>query len=344
MPTPGDNSSAVLRGAKRHGVLAACFAVLFLALGWSAYWYVAQRMAMREFHAQLEREAQFGRIWSCESVTSGGFPLAVMLDCLEPRLRVEEGLETHNLSARRAVIQAQLYMPKLVEISLSTPASLETNGVKTSIDWSSFQISTRGLPDRLDRLSIVGRDLTVASDGLPTTTAETLHFHLKRTSAAFMAPYGVTAGLAGVNSPAFARYIGPGGRGLLTMLGAVTQLDAASAGHWIDRLESWRAAGGRISIAALSLTRDDFALQAEGALGLDLLHRPDGKVAVNLRNAGPALLAMFEGAGKLQRNTISGRIAAAVLSKGDLRLDASAENGALSVGPLQRVLALPPLY
>lgn len=344
MPRVGDNNVIVGRGVGRNGVLAACFAVLFLALGWSAYWYIAQRMAMREFHAQLEREAQFGRVWSCESLTSGGFPLAVMLDCLEPKLRVEEGLETHTLSARRAVIQAQLYTPKLVEISLSTPASVETTGVKTSIDWSSLQISARGLPDRLDRLSIVGRDLTVSSRDLPTTTAETLHFHLKRTGAASMSPYSLTAGLAGLNSPAFARYIGPGGRGLFTILGAVTQLDAASAGHWVDRLESWRAAGGRLSIAALSLSRDDFALQAEGALGLDFLHRPDGRLAVNLRNAGPTLLAILESAGKLQRNTISGQIAAAVLSKGDLKLDMSADNGALSIGPLRRAFALPPLY
>lgn len=340
----GERGETAKRTARRGLVWAACFAVLFLALGWSAYWYVAQRIALREFHAQLEREAQFGRVWSCESLTSSGYPFAVMLDCLEPKLRIEEGAAAQTLSAKRALIHAWLYMPKLVEIELSAPASVEANETTTSIDWSTLQISARGLPHRLDRLSIVGRNLTMRLASLPPTTVDTLHFHLKRTASAPMAPYGLTLGLAGANSPSLSTYIGPGGPALLTVLGAVTQLDAASAGQWADRMESWRVAGGRISIAALSLTRDDFALQAEGALGLDQAHRPDGKLSINLRNAGPALLAIFEGAGKLQRNTISGQIAAAVLSKGDLKLAISAESGALSIGPLRRAFLLPPLY
>lgn len=344
MPTAGNKNEIAKRGVLRGSVWAVCFAVLFLAVGWSAYWYIAQRMALREFHAQLNREAQFGRIWSCESVTSGGYPLAVVLDCLEPKLRIEEGAATQTFSAKRALIRAQLYMPKLVEIELSAPADLETPDTKASMDWSSLQISARGLPERLDRLSIVGRNVTARFADLPATTIETLHFHLKRTAPMHMAPYGVTAGLAGVNSPVLSAYLGPGGLALLTALGAVTQLDAANAGQWSDRMESWRAAGGRISIATLTLTRDDFALQAEGSLGLDQMHRPDGKLTINLRNAGPTLLAIFESAGKLQRNTIGGRLAASLLSRGDLKLDASAESGALSIGPLRRAFPLPPLY
>lgn len=344
MPIAGDRNLAAKSGVWRGGVWAMCFAVLFLALGWSTYWYVAQRMALREFHAQLAREAQFGRIWSCESVTSGGYPLAVVLDCLEPKLRIEEGGATQTVSARRALIHAQLYMPKLVEIELSAPAALETPDAKTSMDWSTLLVSARGLPERLDRLSIVGRNLSAKVADLSPTKIETLHFHLKRTAPAHMAPYGLTAGLAGVSSPILSTYIGPGGPALFTALGAVTQFDAAKAGQWADRVESWRVAGGRISIAALSVTRDDFALQAEGSLGLDQMHRPDGKLSINLRNAGPTLLAIFESAGKLQRNTLGGRLAAGILSKGDLKLDMSAESGALSIGPLRRALLLPPLY
>lgn len=344
MAIANDRNVVPRRGIWRGGAWAACFAVLFLALGWSAYWYIAQHMALREFHAQLAREAQFGRIWSCESVTSGGYPLAVVLDCLEPKLRIEEGAATQTVSAKRALIHAQLYMPKLVEIELSAPAALETPDAKTSMDWSTLLISARGLPGRLDRLSIVGRNLSAKFVDLPPTTIETLHFHLKRTAPAHMAPYGVTAGLAGVNSPILSTYIGPGGPALLTALGAVTQFDSANAGQWTDRVESWRVAGGRISIAALSLARNDFALHAEGSLGLDQMHRPDGKLSVNLRNAGPTLLAIFETAGKLQRNTIGGRLAAGILSRGDLKLDVSAEGGALSIGPLRRAFLLPPLY
>ena len=339
-----DRNVIAKRGVWRGSVWALCFAALFLAFGWSAYWYIAQRLALREFHAQLDREAQFGRIWSCESVTAGGYPLSVAIDCLGPKLSIEEGAVTQVLSAKRALIRARLYMPRLVEIELSAPADFETPDMKAAVDWSALLISARGLPDRLDRLSIVGRDVTARAADLPATTIETLHFQLKRTAPTPMAPYGVTAGLAGVNSPALSAYLGAGGPALLTALGAVTQLDAANAGQWTDRLESWRTAGGRISITALTMTRDDLALQAEGSLGLDQLHRPDGKFSVNLRNAGPTLLAIFESTGTLQRNTIGGRLAASLLSRGDLKLDVFAESGALTIGPLRRAFPLSPLY
>lgn len=340
----GDSNPPVKHNAWRGGLWAGCFAALFLAFGWSAYWYVAQHMAWREFHVQLEREAQFGRIWSCDSLTSGGYPFAIALDCLRPKLRTEEEATAIRVSAKRALIHARLYTPKLVEIELSAPASLEVNGTTASLDWSNLQISARGLPERLDRLSIVGRDLTATVADLPPSTVETLHFHLKRTAPTSFAPYSITAGLAGVNSSVLATYLGPRGPALLTALGAVSQLDAANVGQWAERAEAWRIAGGRISIAALSLTTGDFAAQAEGSIGLDQMHRPDGELSVNLRNAGPIVLAILESAGKVQRNTIGGRLAAGVLGKGDLRLDMSAEGGALSIGPLRRAFPLPPLY
>ncbi len=323
---------------------AALFAVVFLIVGWSGYWYVAQHMALQEFHVQLEKEARLGRVWSCDSLASGGYPLAVVLDCVGPKLRIDEGLASQTWSARRAFIHAQLYAPKLVEIDLSGPGNLRTDSAQASLNWTTLQISARGLPQRLERLSVEGRGMTADADGI-SANADSLHFQLKRTASAPMAPYTLTAGLAGISSPVLARTVGPGSPALFTLLGAVTQLDAAGSGHWTERMEAWRAAGGRISIAAMSLTRDDFAVQGEGTIGLDTIHRPEGKLAVRLRNAGPLLLALAEGSGKLQRNTIAGQLTAGILGRpGELKFDAAADNGALSVGPLRRILTLPPLY
>lgn len=329
----------------RSVVLLAGFAGLFLIVGWSAYWYVAQRLAMRELHVQLDREARHGRIWSCNSLSSSGYPLSISIDCDTPNLRVEDSVSLRNLSVKRATVRAQLYAPTLVQIDLFGPALLEDNARKADINWSSLQIHLRGLPARLDRLSIVGRDLVAKTDDLPTTKIDALHAHLKRTAPTAMAPYGLTVGLAGVDWPLIDKFAGPGGPALLTLVGTVTQLDAAGAGHWAERLEDWRVAGGRLSVAALSLTRGDISLQGEGVLGLDQLHRPDGKLAVRFHNAGPALLALVEAAGRLDRNTIAGRLAGKILGgPGDLKFNVSAESGSLSIGPVRRMLMLPPLY
>ncbi len=338
--TPGPRAGS---RALRTAAAAVFFLIFFLAVGWSGYWYIAQQIALREFHLQLEREARYGRVWSCDSVKSGGYPLAVSLDCAAPKLRIEEGLGSQTWSAARAVIQAQLYTPNLVEIDLTGPGELVTDSAATSLKWSTLQISTRGLPQRLDRLSIIGRDLAAILPDRTPATAEALHFHLKRTAVGPMAPYSLTAGLAGLDSPLLSQ--AAGGGALFTLIGIVTQLDAAGIGQWADRLDAWRMAGGRLSISAISLTRGDFAVQGEGAAGLDQLHRIDGRIAVRLRNAGPLLLTMAERAGKLQRNTLAGQLTAGLLGRpGELKFDVAAENGALSVGPLRRLLQLPPLY
>lgn len=320
------------------------FACVFLAAGWSAYWYIAQNMALRELHVQLDREARRGRIWSCDSLRSGGYPLSVSIDCLAPRLRIEDD-GPKSFSAKRAVIRAQLYAPTLVAIDLSGPASARVDDDVTTLDWSSVRVDLRGLPMRFDRLSAVGSNVEVAWAGAPPTKVETLHVHLKRAAPVAQATFGLTLGLAGIESSALTKFGGPGEPALLTLLGTITQVDAAGVGHWSDRLEAWRAAGGRMAVTALNLARGDVSLQGEGLIGLDQRHRIEGKLGLRLRNAGPALLAVAEAAGKLQRNSLSGQLAAGILARpGEMKFDVSAENGSLSVGPLRRLFALPPLY
>ena len=333
--------SASWRSALWLGV----FACVFLFVGWSAYWYVARRMAENEFHTQLEREAQVGRIWTCASLTFRGYPLSISIDCSDPRLRIENGAGAAIISARRALIAARLYTPTLVDIDVTAPAEVDTDDARTSLDWTSLQIETRGLPKRLDRLSIVGRGVTVEFANSAASRADAIHLNLRRTTPSQMAPYALALGLAGIDSPALTKLIGAGGPALFTALGSVTQLDAATAGLWTERLQSWSAAGGRATIAALSLTRDAFAVEAEGSVGLDQQHRPDGKFAVKVRNAGPALLALAEASGKVQRNSIAGQLALGVLGRpGELKFDVTADGGALSIGPLRRLLTLPALY
>ena len=339
-----DSARARTSSSVRWATRLLVFAGLFLAVGWSAFWYIAQNMAMRELHVQLDREARRGRFWSCESLESGGYPFAVVIDCRAPRLRIEDDA-TRTMSAKQAVVRAQLLTPTLVEIELSGPASFKSGERVSTARWSSLRVDLRGLPARLDRVSVVGNDIDAHPAELPPVAVKTLHLHFKRNAPSSMAPFALTLGAAGVDSPALAQFVGPGEPILLTLLGTVTQVDAAGVGHWSDRLEAWRAAGGRVAVTALNVSRGDVALQGDGLLGLDQLHRIDGRLALRLRNAGPAQLAIAEASVKIQSNSLSGQLAAGILGRpGELKFDLSAENGSLSVGPLRRLLLLPPLY
>lgn len=319
----------------------AAFSVSFLFCGWTVYWQVARSLAERELHKQIERESRFGRVWTCERLEFGGYPLSIVVDCAGPKLRVDDDL----VSARRALVSARLYAPTLVDIDVSGPAEFRSETAQGSFDWKSLQISTRGLPRRLDRLSVVGQGLIAQLPGSAPAKVETVHLHLRRTSPIQMAPYGLVIGLAGIDWEPLTQVIGPGNPALFTMLGAVTQLDAAREGTWQERAARWSEAGGRVSIAALDLTRDDLVLHAEGTVGIDHQRRPDGRLATRVRNAGPALVTLAESLGAFRRGTLAGQLAMGVLNRpGELKFDIVAENGMLSVGPLRRVLALPPLY
>ena len=319
----------------------AVFSCAFLLCGWSVYWQIARNLAERELRKQIEQEARFGRVWTCEKLEFGGYPLSIFVDCAEPNLRVDDDL----ISAKRALITVRLYAPTLVDIDVSGPAEFRSDTAQSSLDWKSLRISTRGLPRRLDRLSVVGHDMIFRLPESAPSRVEAVHLHLRRTSPVQMAPYGIVLGLAGIDSPLLTQLIGPGNPALLTATGTVTQLDVASRGTWQERAELWSDAGGRVSIATLDLTRDEFILHAEGATGIDRRHKPDGKFAMRVRNAGPALLALAEGVGALKRGTLAGQLALGVLNgPGELKFDVVAENGMLSVGPLRRVLTLPPIY
>ena len=319
----------------------AAFSSAFLICGWSVYWQVARNLAERELSNEIEREARFGRVWTCSKLEFRGYPLSITVDCAGPNLRVDDDL----ISAKRALITARLYAPTLVDIDVSGPAEFRSETTQGSFDWKSLQVSTRGLPRRLDRLSVIGQELTTRLPESAPTKIKTVHLHLRRTSPIQMAPYSLVVGLAGIDWEPLTQVIGRGNPALFTALGAVTQLDAANEGTWQERAERWSGAGGRVSITALDLTRDDFVLHAEGAAGIDRRHRPDGKLAMRVRNAGPALMALAESLGAFRRGTLAGQLALGLLNRpGELKFDVIAENGTLSAGPLRRVLTLPPLY
>lgn len=325
----------------RKFVWLALFSCAFLLCGWTVYWQIARSLAEGELHKQIEREARLGRVWTCDTLEFGGYPLAITLECDGPKLRIGDDLA----SAKRALVSARLYAPSLVNIDVSGPAEFHSEAARDSFDWKSLQISTRGLPRRLDRFSVISQGLNIRVLGSASAKIETVHLHLRRMSPVQMAPYALVVGLGGIDWPSLTQVIGPGNPALLTALGSVTQLDAANSGAWQERVELWSAAGGRVSIAALDLTRDDIALHAEGAGGIDQEHRPEGRYAVRVRNAGPALVALAENLGAFKRGTLAAQLAMGVLSRpGELKFDVVAENGMLSAGPLRRVLALPPLY
>ena len=333
-------------GIVRKILFSASFAVIFLAVGWSIYWYVASRLAASELQATLVREARDGRTWSCENLRSGGYPLSIDIECERLTVRAQTAGGDLVAHARGAMVRAPLYTPKRISIDVSSPGDVTAaDAIRMDLTWSAMQISTRGLPDRLDRLSVSGADATVrTSVDQAQTRIGAFQVNLRRAFGVAEPPLNYEISLAGIQSPLLDATIGGSDSALLAAVGSLTQTDKTAAGSLVERIEQWRAAGGRLTLAQFSLIKGSFAAQAEGALGLDQGHRMDGKIDLRVQNAGAPLanLAQRIGLGALPLAALAGSLFGG--AGGETRFAVSFENGRLGLGPLKGIASLPPLY
>jgi hypothetical protein len=349
-----DQSPRLRSNRLRTAAYLALFACVFLIVGWSAFWFLAHRSALRELKTVLSLEAAQGRDWSCGEMTSGGYPFAIEIDCEHPAFRSTADGMAATVDLRRALIRAPLYTPKLVTIDLTGPAEtvFESIPMRATVDWRALQLSSRGLPDRLDRLSIVGEgaEIETRPTDAPPSRVRIVAFqtHLRRASGAIGSPYNIAASFAGVESAALDLATGSQIPAVIAAIGSVTQADKALGGGLAEKLELWRASGGRVTINLLSLQKGALAIQAEGALGLDQGRRPDGKLDLRLQNAAGPAMNLATQLGLIEPNSLAATLFRALLegakTGGETRIGLAFENGALSVGPLKGVLLLPPLY
>jgi hypothetical protein len=322
------------------------FAVGFLAVGWSIYWYVASRLAASELRATLARETHDGRTWSCENLQSGGYPFSIDIECDRLTVRAQTGGGELVAHARSATVRAPLYTPKRVSIDVSSPGDVTgADAVRIDLSWRALQISTRGLPDRLDRLSVSGADAVLQTNvNSEPVRVGAFQTNFRRAFAPADAPLNYEVSFVGVESRLLDSLIGGDGSTLFAAVGSLSQIDKATTGALAERMEQWRAAGGRLTLTQVSLIKGVFAAQAEGALGLDQGRRIDGKIDLRLQNAGAPLanLAQRMGVGALPLAALAGSLFGG--ANGETRFAISFENGRLGIGPLKGIASLPPLY
>lgn len=324
------------------------FAIVFLAIGWSVFWYIAHRLALRELDAALAAEARVGRVWSCKTITPGGYPLSIDIGCDGFSVIADSDGRRIVAQARAASVHAPLHSPKRIVINVDSPANIEVGGLlpRVDLEWRTLQFSTRGLPDRLERLSAAGSDVSIRLGDQPPTAASLFQSNIRRAGGTAVGVYNYEFSIGGIRSRFLDATMGGEQLALVASVGSVTQIERGAKGPLRDRIESWRNAGGRVILNQLTLLKGDFAIQAEGALGLDQAHRIDGKLDLRIQNAGDRIAGIARNLGA------AGPLAGALLGgmlpidrqTGELRLPASFENGRLGVGPFKGLLPLPPLY
>jgi len=265
---------------------------LFVAL--AGFWFWSIRTADAQIDAWIAREAALGRNWTCPDRSLGGFPFRIEVRCKAPRfVRNDTGLKG-GLEGITAV--AQIYNPTLMIIEADGPLKLEDGRGVYALDWSLLRASLRGRPgERLDRLSMEGKDFalnwTDALGAARKASAAQGEFHIRRVvdRPADEHAYDIVTSLTGFALPALDPFTGGTGQAAFAFDGVLTHADPFAGVGFPAEIERWRAAGGKIQIKDLSLSKDASRLALNGELGLDDRARPQGALDIAMTGLDPAM-------------------------------------------------------
>jgi hypothetical protein len=213
-----------------------------------------------------------------------------------------------------------------------------------------MQISVRGVPDALQRASLIADQIefnaTVANGRPVSGRADNLQVHLRRGAEeqhaydfALTSTNTVSADLddaTGMNVPA-----------TLQFTGTVTQAETIGGGTIPQLLERWRTAGGSLVLDNAAIVKGGLNAQGTGTLHIDGTHRLDGRIDLTASGLAPVLkrygiAPQVLDIGGLIGGLLTGR--APAQGTGQIRLPLTFDRGQLGLGPVRGLALLPPLY
>lgn len=329
-------------------------------VGWTAAWFLIRDRAESEIDAALAREVNAGRRWTCAERRIGGFPFRIEVSCRNLSLARADGM-TLDLGAARAV--AQVYQPRHVIAEVAGPLRLQDGPIAVTGEWRRLAASLRGVGRRtasLDMEAIEPR-LQVAGvePGSVAVEAASFEAHARRSPGRPDQEGTVDAVIrtTGLRNAALDTLTANDTPAVLEVQARVTQALAAGRGPLPTQVERWRTAGGRVELELLDLAKGPVRVQAKGNLGVDEMHRADGRIqasgagvgqilntVLGTERAGPATLLLGALTGERRRGGEEPGLNGA---KGDLSPlpPVRLASGRIYVGPLPIPgVQLPPLY
>jgi hypothetical protein len=293
-------------------------AILFLALvGLGGVWAFLAWRTGQEIDAWLQREASLGRTWACPDRSIGGFPFRIEIICANPTFTgVAEGRQVRGRLARIHTV-TQIYNPSHMIVEAEGPLVVEADGGdRLEAEWLLGRASIIGKPGAgLERLSTEFTEprVSVTSGRLGSTAlaASLADFHIRRTPnrAPEDGAYDVASRITKATVPPLDAWLGGQATTEADIVATITKAEPLSGRGLPVELERWRTAGGRMQVSTVSLSHGARRLDAAGSVGLDELHRPQGRLDVTISGFDD-LLARFGISG---RNAAIGGLIAGVL-------------------------------
>jgi hypothetical protein len=336
----------------RVGLYVPLFAVLVLAIGWSIFWYIAATITGREIGAWIKREAEDGRNWTCPERGVAGYPFRIEIACKNPSFSgPAAGIPVIGRLGGIHLV-AQIYDPKLVLGELDGPFefTLTQDGSRISVSWKLLQISVRGVPDALQRASLVADQIefngTMPNKRAFSGRAGNSQLHLRR-GAEEQRAYDFAITSTDTASADLNDATGTSDPASLQLLGTLTQAETIGGGTIPERLERWRTSGGSLILDNAALVKGALNAQGTGTLHIDGTHRLDGRIDLTASGLAPVLqrygiAPQLLDIGGLIGGLLTGRAPAP--GTGQLRVALTFDHGQVGLGPVKGLALLPPLY
>ncbi len=322
---------------RRLGLILPWTLFALLLIGWSIYWHVLANEARGRLAALAEDARAAGAELSIGAVRTRGFPLqmALALEDLSYR-RADGGL---GVSTTAALAHVNPVNPRHIIVSLPEAADISRHDATSRVRGEGVLISLRfdsaGALARAsfeaDRLSI--NDLQKPGDGLVVARAVAHVRPDARTQGAYQ--FALLISDLVLQEPV--RAAEPLGARIEELNAALVIENAAPllAPHAGDRIEAWRAAGGRARLEGLTLRWGPLSGDADGALTLDSARRLEGAVTLRVTDPASLLGAFADQEGASSETQLALSVASALFrdAEGGLALPLAARDGALLLGP-----------
>jgi hypothetical protein len=299
----GQSPSSMMRSAQRPArkrqapprrrrrlwpFLVLAIVIIALPVGWNMLWSYAASIANEALAGWINREAALGRVYSCGSQTTGGFPFDIVMRCDKAAAAFNSNRPPFNVNANGFTFSAQLFRPTLLRGEIDGPVTVADPGGPPifTANWSKAQVTLLGLPPEPERATVAlagpRLDRPGANDGGMIFQADQLDVdgRIIQGSARSNPVIEASAKFAAATAPRFHPLLAEPLTG---------EIDAVMRGFkdfspkpWPALFREMQASGGGIEIRSLHVERADAVVVGNGTLSVNPHGKLDGELEVTV--------------------------------------------------------------
>jgi hypothetical protein len=317
--------------------------------GWSWFWHYTADKAQAAVEGWRAREAKAGRIYSCGSQSTGGYPFRFEVNCNNVSAEFRSNQPPVEVKASSLLVATQIYDPTLLIGEINGPLTIADIGHAPKIiaDWKLGQSSVRGTPKSPERISLVFDEPVVnlvsgdTKVNLLRAKRIEVHGRIVAGSAANNPVIEIVLRLDHASAPAFnPATVAPVDA---DVTGVLRGLGDFSPKPWRERIRVLQKKGGRIDITRARLHQGETLAVGGGSLSIDPNGRLDGQLKVTV--AGLELFLTAIGAQRAVRKSpnmdkVAGMLDRLAPGLGDIAREQAGANLSLAISMLGQPASL----